>query len=736
MKKILITISFIFGLFCSSYSQHQLKWHNFVPLRGRSIAVDPYRDDVLWIVGTGGLMRYDILTDSWKSYTTAEGLSKIWCRSIFVDEDLIWVGTESGGANLFDLTTEQFTPFMQFPENPRYPEYRPTVNAVYPEADVVWVGTDGGLFQVERSSLDTLKRFTMADGLGENYIYSIADDGQCLWLATAFGGIFIPEFPPPTGGLSRLEKATHDVQNFRIAEGPYVNWFWSLVNTGDALWIAGDRGLVTFDKRTKLFSVIAEDTIGACHAVVADQEDIWCIGYSTDSREHLFQVDKHRGMLKNSIALPYDWMNANLSVDATDVYVVKGNHFYRTPKSSLQLEEISTPFLPSPYCYAVSGDNQTVYAGTKNHLVVINQNNLSVETMNVLSGDIRGITLDEDNLWVSTDQGLFQYDRQTLRLIKSYLSSLIVFFTVIDDSYVWVSAHLGLYKINKQTGQMTRKDLTSDLNTFGTPRISSLVLDGDIIWLSFSGQEIGGGLISGLVKLDRNTLTTTEIKKISIGDYTQAIETLIDRGTYLLGSGKEISKISKASLRLQTFIDQKASKMLLKESLLWAIVPHGGIKVFDIETRQEQLHLSESNGLLHNWVTDFFLSDKYAWFATYAGISALELGGVMNLSNEETGKSMPESFALLQNYPNPFNALTDIRYQIPNTRYKISEARGKRPIHTTLKIYNILGHGVRMLVNEPQEAGHYTATWDGRDESGQEVASGIYFYRLSVPSEA
>lgn len=84
---------------------------------------------------------------------------------------------------------------------------------------------------------------------------------------------------------------------------------------------------------------------------------------------------------------------------------------------------------------------------------------------------------------------------------------------------------------------------------------------------------------------------------------------------------------------------------------------------------------------------------------------------------------VPTEYSLSQNYPNPFNPSTDIRYQI---------ADGRLPIHTSMKVYNILGQEVRTLVNEVQEPGHYTVTWDGKDNSDNYVASGVYFYRLTM----
>ncbi len=89
-------------------------------------------------------------------------------------------------------------------------------------------------------------------------------------------------------------------------------------------------------------------------------------------------------------------------------------------------------------------------------------------------------------------------------------------------------------------------------------------------------------------------------------------------------------------------------------------------------------------------------------------------------------KAIPTNCDLSQNYPNPFNPTTTIRYTIPAVS----------PPHTTLKIYNILGRLVRTLVEEEQAPGYYSVQWDGRDNLGQEVSSGIYLCRLGITGES
>jgi hypothetical protein len=83
----------------------------------------------------------------------------------------------------------------------------------------------------------------------------------------------------------------------------------------------------------------------------------------------------------------------------------------------------------------------------------------------------------------------------------------------------------------------------------------------------------------------------------------------------------------------------------------------------------------------------------------------------------------PTECTLHQNYPNPFNPTTAISYQLPAT---------SSPIHTTLKIFNILGQEVRTLVDTAQEAGSYSVIWDGKDSRGSEVPSGVYFCQMQA----
>lgn len=82
--------------------------------------------------------------------------------------------------------------------------------------------------------------------------------------------------------------------------------------------------------------------------------------------------------------------------------------------------------------------------------------------------------------------------------------------------------------------------------------------------------------------------------------------------------------------------------------------------------------------------------------------------------------SLPKEFSLAQNYPNPFNPTTSIDFAIP------------KATNVRLEVYNVLGQNVRTLVDEFLTAGQKRVEWDGLDDSGRPVSSGVYLYRIAA----
>jgi hypothetical protein len=97
-------------------------------------------------------------------------------------------------------------------------------------------------------------------------------------------------------------------------------------------------------------------------------------------------------------------------------------------------------------------------------------------------------------------------------------------------------------------------------------------------------------------------------------------------------------------------------------------------------------------------------------------------GELLSVKQEHESGLLPASYTLCQNFPNPFNPVTNIRYMV----------KGEGVVRVSLRVYNVAGQLVKTLVDDEKSTGEYEVTWNGRNENNQEVASGIYFYKLKV----
>ena len=89
-----------------------------------------------------------------------------------------------------------------------------------------------------------------------------------------------------------------------------------------------------------------------------------------------------------------------------------------------------------------------------------------------------------------------------------------------------------------------------------------------------------------------------------------------------------------------------------------------------------------------------------------------------NDSVKKLASDIPLEFSITQNFPNPFNAQTSFSISLPEE------------MHVNVVVYNVMGQKVKALMDDNLTSGIHTVTWDGTNESEQNVASGVYFYRI------
>jgi hypothetical protein len=115
----------------------------------------------------------------------------------------------------------------------------------------------------------------------------------------------------------------------------------------------------------------------------------------------------------------------------------------------------------------------------------------------------------------------------------------------------------------------------------------------------------------------------------------------------------------------------------------------------------------------------------HMWYHGYDGES-MQIGYAIDATGtgiEDEVIHVPFAFSLAQNYPNPFNPSTTIQYDI---------LMGSGQVPVKIFVYDVRGRLIRKLVNEEKDPGSYSVNWDGRDNIGHRVASGIYIYRMQI----
>jgi hypothetical protein len=126
-------------------------------------------------------------------------------------------------------------------------------------------------------------------------------------------------------------------------------------------------------------------------------------------------------------------------------------------------------------------------------------------------------------------------------------------------------------------------------------------------------------------------------------------------------------------------------------------------------------NLAYSNTAMQSAGTDGFALGDLNWFPTQKAHWLTDV-------KVDKGAKVPTTFSLSNAYPNPFNPTTNIDFNIAKSGT------------VKLIVYNVLGQQVKTLINKEMKAGSFTVTWDGRNDFGAQVVSGVYFYRLESQS--
>ena len=142
------------------------------------------------------------------------------------------------------------------------------------------------------------------------------------------------------------------------------------------------------------------------------------------------------------------------------------------------------------------------------------------------------------------------------------------------------------------------------------------------------------------------------------------------------------------------------------------------VLIWDLDYSSADAYDANVSDYVPQWWGTQWCDPNFEKYYLYRGVILSDLN--VDVA-EEDPMAVVKHYRLDQNYPNPFNPTTMIHYQLP----KLTDV--------TIDVYNVLGGKVATLVNGKMPAGMHSISWNGKDDAGNIVGNGVYFYRINTP---
>ena len=329
------------------------------------------------------------------------------------------------------------------------------------------------------------------------------------------------------------------------------------------------------------------------------------------------------------------------------------------------------------------------------------------------------VAVDQDNaVWFGCWDYIARYDGVRWTYWNDILGEEARFgkgAAVDSRGHVWFGARGGVFEYDGQAWVVHDNGIVDTINTINDVAAGS---DGTIWVAGDNGVAVFENDMWGLLETSNSGLISDAIRDIHISPENDVWIATAQAVSCFSGGSWFSYTAENSSLP----VGDLRAVAVDRDGMLWVGTWGGGVLSYD---GREWKQYTTADGLSDNHVVAIATAaDNAKWFGTYYGgvtryadfATAVE-GAVLTAATDPR-------FLLHYNSPNPFNMRTSIAYQL------------NRNDRVTLTVYDILGQRVMRLVDQWQAAGSYRTSWDGTDERGRSVGSGVYLYRLEAGDQA
>ncbi len=715
MKYIVILLTSNFLLLFSSPVFSQEKWNSFQKNIVDEITTIAFEGDIIWLGTYNGLARYNKTTGESIPYTKEDGLIHNEVNDIAIDQNGVkWIVT-NGGISRFDGVS--FTSFSK-----QELGYTDILGVAADSNNIKWFISQDAVLKYDDVSWHV---YTLKNGLPAGSLTTIAiDTTNTVWIGTNKNGILSfdgnewilhEEYKKNIVSIAIGEDNTKWFGDFKGSVISYngeiwdqfqvVSSMWFLysvaVTPDNSIWASTNFGLYRIENgKSSLFNEANGLIESYCRKIVSDSNgDIWIAGYLGLTRFDGIQFTNYLGFTGPLNATTYSiavdnnnvkWFGHNNSVVSSfddpgwSGFALKG---YENIGENIVVDTNNVKWFSAGWDGAVSYDN------TKIETLEINGYEYGYDKYYSLY--TRSLTIDSNNtIYFATSRET--YDDLSLMEVHA-------------QSYKYDNAGLIYYGHGIVYIDIDSQDTICALMPYGyfySRNFGIYCYDGT----DWNSKIVAGETGIALKKLyvDRNDCIW--------GLSGNIIENDIKSG--LTGSGL----LFYDGIEWTVYTDENSG--LVSSNTFSVIVDHSniawigtdaGVSRFDGETWTT--FTTENSGLCDNKVNAIAVEkNNTIWFGTDNGVSRYT--GEIIATGVDEDDEIPEALPVINSYPNPFNPTTTIEFTLPESGF------------TTLSIYNISGQIVRELAAGYMTVGTRSLTWDGRDDSGETVSSGIYITRL------
>lgn len=658
----------------------------------------------IWCATTNGLVRWDRRDMSYHKYTMIDGLPHSNVSSLAIAPDgAVWCGTVGGVARFDGVSWRVFT------QKDGLPDTRVRRIKIAPDG-VVWAGTycyesfvetfGHGIARYDGSTWTT---FTFpSNGIRKDMVYDIAISPDSTVWASNSDGVFRFDGPGMTQvyssvGTNILSADTNNTlwmlsqytilhktgETWTTSVGPFgalVEGYGgiSMISRNDgSLWIGTEKGALRYDGAAwKLFTTadgLCDNTIST---MTEDESGVLWLGTGNG-------LARFDGTSFQTYRTGEELIGASISSIAFDQY---GEAWIGTSGGVSRYNGknwrsfTSADGLPDNAVQSVTVTSKgEVWAGTaKGAARFIGSGWKTYTTEDSLADNnvTSVVSGKNDTVWFGTDKGLTMFDGTSWKTFKepgTYIQHLVS----TSDGTIWTSNGSSIFRFREGA------------------------------WTEFPIGGIGGYSVFSLYAAQDSMLYYVEgmCTDVHYQSYSYMLYRLRDTSQYI-ASPPYGSCFAVGADKTMWYGQRFAFTGLY-------MTFSGGVN--KVQSGKTTL-LLDTDGLANLGVNVIAIApDGAVWFGTGNGLSRYGSAMIIGVGDEA---ALPEEFAVVSNYPNPFNPSTTISFTLPSAA------------HAELAVYSVTGQKVRTILSGKLTAGVHSAVWDGKDETGKTMSSGVYLARI------